>query len=771
MSDDKAIVAVVDDTKPAEQVPYEDPHAPQVGRWYWVNGKSERWLGCVVHMGSNYVRLKGVRWARRVHQDEFFDLCTFEPDPDMVIMGYVGTHQRRTYELMEKVRQVTAQLGVGVNPALTTGSETQALTLRRDEPMDAYKTALVKAKDETLPSLFEEIKGEHAALARWMKARLIPLKAQAGSLKPAIKSVEDRIFSVQLYAGLTEEIVQIADGEPAPLTTKIHLFQRRAYMDEECLAAYETGGMEFKDIRAFDKWMAKARNRDRLLPFPRCILAFQVRRHRKERHASTWGEYIRFMQLEQMDKYTYLYMRNGQRMYRLATEIRFENPLFPDVDEREMLTGKLWAKVEVFDSDDEEGPRRYNRDDEDDDWDDVTGKKVQILIPDRQYQGLIEDDARAHKEWRDVKLPEAKQLIAENKKKPKGERDPFLDLPREPQSRAPGYALFDRDNVFYDDIANYIQKQIAAHNRLVLVLQGILDRSPVMHPHPPWVLWNAASFVQALELVYDLGKALVSGDAPDFDAYRARRNAGIVEGTIVLGQERVWKRANRDEDESGEMVASYRRPHHERRRYRNIDDNGPGKFAHVARIKRSGACVFEWIRTQTFYRDGDEHKRHFATRISVKRDALFNVEAYKPGDFKQFFDDPRTRENYLKWAPLLLEAEEYHAGNRKVREREEMPAPKPRTPGGSWEYRERKRKLALVGQAFELHRECRMNDKKTVYKKGSLWRVGYCDRGKFSVAGIKKDGTEDVPYRAISNLEEHDCDWRPDIPAAPKKSK
>ena len=45
---------------------------------------------------------------------------------------------------------------------------------------------------------------------------------------------------------------------------------------------------------------------------------------------------------------------------------------------------------------------------------------------------------------------------------------------------------------------------------------------------------------------------------------------------------------------------------------------------------------------------------------------LFNVSAYKPGDFHMFFDDPRTREEYLEWAPLLLSAEEYHAGRMKV---------------------------------------------------------------------------------------------------------
>ena len=43
-------------------------------------------------------------------------------------------------------------------------------------------------------------------------------------------------------------------------------------------------------------------------------------------------------------------------------------------------------------------------------------------------------------------------------------------------------------------------------------------------------------------------------------------------------------------------------------------------------------------------------------------DKLFNISAYTPDDFKQFFADPRTRANYLAWAPLLLVAEDWHAG-------------------------------------------------------------------------------------------------------------
>ena len=768
-SDTVTAIVVPNDTTPrAEALHADDPTAPTVGRWYYVQGKSERWLGCVVHIGTNYARLKGVRWSKRVHLDHFWDVCTFEPDPDMVIAGHVGAHQQRVQELMEEVREVTMRLGVGQQAMLTAGSEAQAITLRRNEPMDAYKKALVKAKDKTLPALFEEIKGQHAALEKWMSARLIPLKAQAAGLKPAIKSIEDRIFSVQLYAGLTEEIKQIADGEPAPMTEKIHLFQRRAYMDEECLAFYESGGMDFKSLAAFDRWLVNPKRRDRILPFPRCIIAFQVRRYRKERRANSLADIFRIAEEEKLDRRTFLYMRNGEQMFRLSTEIEFDRELFPDVDERELLTGKLWANVNDLDVDEDTTTFFHGGDP-----DDTSGNRVATLIPDRRYQGMLEDERAAYAKWRDVDVPAAQQKIDENKKKPEDKQQHFLRLPNEPTRHSENYSLFNRDNIHYDDIANYIQKKIASHNRLVLVLQGILDRSPVMHPHPPWILWNPDSFGQALELIYDSAYALTPGDAPDFEAFRARLNASITTGTVTLGQQRAWNRASGADDEGGYYVP--RRDRHERRRWRDEDNHGPGKFARVVKVVR-GRAHFQWLKTHTFYREGEQIVNKYGCKIAVPIDKLFNLDAYTPGDFHQFFDDPRTREKYLQWAPMLIEAEEYKAGKREVAPTVEMPPPRQRTPGGSYEYRERKRKLALVGKAVRLKDDTPMK-RGGKYKKGSLWRVTSLQRGGvFYIEGINKDGTpsenddchDKTDRRGINGMREYSFTVDDSIPPDPE---
>lgn len=52
--------------------------------------------------------------------------------------------------------------------------------------------------------------------------------------------------------------------------------------------------------------------------------------------------------------------------------------------------------------------------------------------------------------------------------------------------------------------------------------------------------------------------------------------------------------------------------------------------------------------------------------ITVPFESLLNISAYRAGDYKRFFSDPRTRSEYLKWAPYLLMAEDYVNGKAEV---------------------------------------------------------------------------------------------------------
>ena len=640
----------------------------EVGQWYWVSDEDERydaekkkhykvpfeWIGCVTDIGSNYVALNGVPHGKynsahscRVHLDHFNETCRREPNPEAYINRQIHEHQVRVNELMGEVRRVTALLSIPVSGVLPPPSaETTALMfVGKNENITDYKTALIKAKTETLPALFEQIKETNQELGNWMRASLIPLQAEAAALQPAIKAIENRIFNVELYAGLSEEVIQLTDGEPAPLTEKIVLFQRRAYMDEECLADYEAGGMDFQKIDEFERWLKKPSNLNRLLPFPRCIVAFKVRRKEKERHGWTYRDFIRIQFEKEMDGMTFLYIRNGERLYCLRTAIEFDEKLFPDI-------GNLDTTSRLFVSNaGRRGAMKYI--DEHDyvtrceEWD-----RHEASIKGRN-RGFAGD-------------PKSCLCMTEKGKNYCDFRHTIDANPRKV------FVEFNDQSVYYDDMKQDLDEQMAKHNRVVLVLQGLLDRSDVLQPHPPWKLNTPEGFDTALKLVFDQDKALTTGDKPDFEAYRAKLNATLKTGSITVGQDEAWEiREAERENARRRSSRGYGQGYYDVERYRPYGDPGPGSVARVTRFNKSKrTCTYKWTRAgqrgRYDYVTGDWTYPEVPCSLEVPEDQLINVEAYTPGDYKMFFNDPRTRADYLQWAPYLLEAEEYHAGNRQV---------------------------------------------------------------------------------------------------------
>lgn len=653
----------------AGQIPSETEEI-RVGDWYWVvsarlrgdededededlvgadvpalqepgsaGTRRGRWFGCVVKIGSNYAELRGVagergsRRSERIHLDEFDSRCSKERDPEAVISANVDRARLRVASLLKEVKQLTASLGVVPAHALGSGKDTAALALRMsDRPTKEYEQALVRAKDKDLPALFKKIGSANETMAAWMAAETIPLKAQEEGLRDITEAVQDRIFNVELYAGLCEEAVRVRDGAPADMHEKVRLFQRLHFMDEECLANYRTGGMSYSGIEDFDSWIAQDENRDRLLPFRRCIVAFRVRRDPKERRApSSLAEFVNFNKAYELDKFTFLYVRNGDQLFRVRTGVEFKEQIFPDV-ENFSLEGKLWY----------------------DNFHDV-------MVTDDQYKGMVLEYQRDYREWKREQREKKAAAKGGEKVSPIGGKWGMFG----PEDPARWFRRFDYSNVEKDDIAKKIHAKIRDHNRVVVIVQGILDRSPMLHPHPPWQIWNPDGFEACIELVLDDSRALVAGEAPDFEAYRARLNASIGPGTVTVGQEKAWLRREAAR-ESARMDRSWRTPRDARRPtlWKPWGNPGPGRLARVTKVT-GDKCRFDWQKERASNRWPYQNIVRDDT-ITVPRSCLLNVDAYKPGDFKQFFNDPRTRADYLRWAPLMLEAEEYHAGNRKV---------------------------------------------------------------------------------------------------------
>jgi hypothetical protein len=105
------------------------------------------------------------------------------------------------------------------------------------------------------------------------------------------------------------------------------------------------------------------------------------------------------------------------------------------------------------------------------------------------------------------------------------------------------------------------------------------------------------------------------------------------------------------------------------RNHIQYSNKGPNKIDHVVAVKRDGACEFRWTRSRAKAKWVRNLERPgylkaiypaIATGWICPADKLTCVNAYTPGDFHLFFDDPRTRANYIQWAPILLACEDWH---------------------------------------------------------------------------------------------------------------
>ena len=656
---------------------------PQVGSWWWVSSEDSRedeseydrpgklWLACVIAVGSNYAEVKGVHWSTRIALDDFHARCSAEPDPQNFISAQVGLRRESVRELMGQIRELCHRLGVPMRQALAeVETSSQALaTAHSIGDVKRHKTALVEAKEKTLPELFKQIKKQHEQMATWMKAELIPAEAELEAAREVTGVIEGKIHTVELYAGLTEELACVREGEPAGIDERVRLMQRMHYMDEECLVRYEAGGMDFQDVEAFDAWLTREENFGRIFTGRRCIVAFRVRRFDKEYKGL--DAFIRF-HMNEANKQTFLYIRNGGQLWRMQTSIDFGEELFPDRESSDLLgDDELWVKDSEFEIEHGTGI--------------ITGRRRAAMVQDHRERRRV----AAHKlwQWHRAGKPDGSwkyTIVAGEDEHWSGGRrvgpgdeilltgKPYgtwhhdgLDRPSYLQ-----YELLTPSHIYHDDAMRRVQKATLEHNRIAVIVQGLLDRSTCLHPHPPWRIWTPEGFASGVELSYDVSRALTNGEAPDFEAYRRQLNRGIRPGCHTLGQKHAWL-AHMSEMYGDKWW-----------RYTRYGD-GPDDIHRVERVRRDGSCEFRWTRRRVTAKwapdpENPGYRRAIYPDLpcgwTCPADVLTCVDAYTPGDLHLFFDDPRTRADYLRWAPILLACEDWHAA-RRAQEQEQEQAP------------------------------------------------------------------------------------------------
>lgn len=177
----------------------------------------------------------------------------------------------------------------------------------------------------------EKIAAKREEIQKLLEEQLAPVKAQIRRLERFAGELQEGIWTVNLYLGRDEQIVALADGEPAAADEPITVRQLVLAMDEECAVAAETGGIDAMDVDKFDAWLVSdPAHVEQVIPEKKGVVAL-VPRHRE--NSKDYGDAWVTSAVAKANQQTYFLIRNGEKLCRTWTDFNVGRRLVPARDE------------------------------------------------------------------------------------------------------------------------------------------------------------------------------------------------------------------------------------------------------------------------------------------------------------------------------------------------------------------------------------------------------------------------------------------------------
>lgn len=233
-------------------------------------------------------------------------------------------------------------------------TDSQELVLMKDDVLkicsDNLPQEFKNGKIKTVRD-FNECRNE-------IEMKMLELERQKNELNKQIKEMEKWIESkyriicaYETYLGTKEEVVELI-GEGKTSGEPIHLYQAVRFMDEEYgivnleklteMTFVEQDAFDYKDIGKFDEWIVK--NYKMFVPSERGIVMWRIKRRGKN-----YGDKWENMVCNGYNANCYFLIRNGERLYRIFSDVSCkENTMFP-TEEQSIQAGKKWFNDEEFD--------------------------------------------------------------------------------------------------------------------------------------------------------------------------------------------------------------------------------------------------------------------------------------------------------------------------------------------------------------------------------------------------------------------------------------
>jgi len=274
------------------------------------------------------------------------------------LLSRLSDMRREEVELGEKLTNLDRPL---IAPHQEEAENAAAQVVGKDEVAENQNTALLVQTPDAIQARrikkgvslirneaikFEKrMKGLQADILRLKKEQEAYLDAiikQASGLQKLVKVAEEVIWTVSIYLGRGEEIVQIQEGEPAEPGEKIAVRQLVLFADEEMAIRPLEGGADFNDLQKLDEWLKVPANLQQVLPNVRGVVAFRPRRKSKDYFEgdNSMAAAMANAEINKKNHKVYFLLRNGANLYRVTTDVEVGEVLVPTPTEFDSLFDK-----------------------------------------------------------------------------------------------------------------------------------------------------------------------------------------------------------------------------------------------------------------------------------------------------------------------------------------------------------------------------------------------------------------------------------------------
>ena len=265
--------------------------------------------------------------------------------PKRLSRGHDATFALRAHELAHEWREVDGKAerarDIDALERRIADTELEVERLARTERREALAWTPDVSGDQTLAHVASEraelterkVALERAAarigeatkaLIPYHEEQLTALRAGQAQAVEAAKRAGAALDILALYAGDGVTVRRWnEDAAPAPADAPLRAYQRTRYVDEESLwhVLDGAGGADVRDVATYVGALASSPSaRTRVVPTPRCVVAVQARRRRKD-----YADLLSALQYAPGDAETFLLIRNGERF----TTVHWEMGTWP----------------------------------------------------------------------------------------------------------------------------------------------------------------------------------------------------------------------------------------------------------------------------------------------------------------------------------------------------------------------------------------------------------------------------------------------------------